>query len=197
MTDVLEASRATPITTRHAAEDLVRQGRADADLPAVAGDVGLRVRLRVEEGRVPSGRRRSGASERREICAEYEAERLELVDTSQGYIAEPTHEQMLQRADVVDRATDILEAELAEVTAVRPPTERDRTLVDEYRELLPRSSSPTGARYTARLRQFELQPYGETLVDGGPVTNLLTDFAVVNEIPACAPPERARRRRSD
>ena len=36
--------------------------------------------------------------------------------------------------------------------------------------------------------QFDLQPYGETLVDGGPVTNLLTDFAVVNEIPACAPP---------
>ncbi len=42
--------------------------------------------------------------------------------------------------------------------------------------------------YTARLRNFELSPYLETKVDGGPVTNLLTDFSVVNQIKTCTPP---------
>jgi hypothetical protein len=130
----------------------------------------------------PEWRRRA-----QEVCTEYEAKRLELVDTSQGYIAEPTPAQMLQRADVVDRATDILEAELAEVTAVRPPSQRDRTLVDEYRDYY-RIIIADRRAYTRRLREFDLQPYGETLVDGGPVSNLLSDFAVVNQIPACAPP---------
>jgi hypothetical protein len=121
------------------------------------------------------------------ICEVYEAERLELVDTAQGYIAEPTQAQMLQRADVVDRATDILEAELADITAIAPDNARDQRLVDEYSgfyEILLRDRRA----YTARLREFDLQPYGETLVDGGPVSNLLNDFAIVNEIPACAPP---------
>ena len=52
------------------------------------------------------------------ICQRYEAERLALVDTDAGYIAEPTNEQMLERADVVDRATDLVEAELAELVAI-------------------------------------------------------------------------------
>jgi hypothetical protein len=121
------------------------------------------------------------------ICQTYEAKRLELVDTAQGYIADPTHEQMLQRADVVDRATDIIEDELAEVIASQPPSERDRSLVSEYAGYY-RIVIADRRRYTERLRAFDLEPYGETLVDGGPVSNLVTDFTVVNEMPACSPP---------
>jgi hypothetical protein len=121
------------------------------------------------------------------ICQRYEAERLALVDTDAGYISEPTNEQMLQRADVVDRATDLVEAELAELVAIAPANERDRSLITEYAGYTESMIADRRA-YTARLRAFDLQPYGETLVDGGPVSNLLTDFAIVNEIPACAPP---------
>lgn len=122
-----------------------------------------------------------------EICQRFEAERLALVDTDAGYIAEPTNAQMLERADVVDRATDLIEAELAELLAIAPTDERDLSLITEYAGYT-RTMIADRRAYTARLREFDLQPYGETPVDGGPVSNLLTDFAIVNQIPACAPP---------
>lgn len=122
-----------------------------------------------------------------DVCKVYEAKRLELVDTAEGYIAEPTDEQVIQRADVVDAATDILEAELDDVFAVLPATERDQLLVNEYRGFFDILIADRRA-YTARLRAFDIQPYGETMVDGGPVTNLLVDFTTVNEMKACAPP---------
>ncbi len=121
------------------------------------------------------------------VCQRYEAQRLELVDTSAGYIAEPTNEQMIQRADVVDRATDILVAELDELLSTMPDNARDRSLLTEYRGYYQLVIDDRRA-YTRRLRDFDLQPYGETMVDGGPVSNLLTDFTIANEIPACAPP---------
>ena len=122
-----------------------------------------------------------------EICTEYEAERLKLVDTDEGYIAEPTQAQMIERADVVDKATDIIVQELTDVLAVPPPTERDQALVADYQRYYETLIADRRA-YTAQLRTFELQPYYETLLDGGPVSNLLTDFTVVNEMNACAPP---------
>ena len=39
-----------------------------------------------------------------------------------------------------------------------------------------------------RLRAYDLTPYSETLLEGGPVTNVLVDFANVTRIEACAPP---------
>lgn len=122
-----------------------------------------------------------------QICEDYEAKRLELVDTEDGYIAEPTEEQMLERADVVDRATDILEEELAAVLALPLSTDRDRQIVSDY-EGFYRTLIADRRRYTEQLRAFDLQPYTETKVDGGPVTNVITDFTTVNEIKACAPP---------
>ena len=104
-----------------------------------------------------------------------------------GYIENPTPEQMLQRADVVERATDILQSELDEVTAVRPTSPRDQDLVDKYRgfwEILLQDRRD----YIERLRRLELEPYGETLVGEGPVSNVIIDFTTVNEIRTCAPP---------
>lgn len=123
-----------------------------------------------------------------EICVVAEEARLELVDTAEGYIADPTEAQMLERADLVDRATDILEDELEAIVSVRPTSERDQALVDDY-EGFYRSLIADRRAYTAHLHAFDLQPYRETAVDGGPVTNVLTDFAIVNEMRACAPPD--------
>lgn len=122
-----------------------------------------------------------------EVCRRYQAERLQLVDLEEGYIAEPTQEQMLERADVVDRATDLLEAQLDELLAVRPQGTEDTALLTDF-ERYWRIVLDDRRAYTARLREFDLQPYLETKVDGGPVTNLLVDFSTVNEIKSCSPP---------
>src|SRR4051812_5715997 len=39
-----------------------------------------------------------------QICVRATQERLALVDTSGGFISNPTHEQMTERADIVDTA---------------------------------------------------------------------------------------------
>lgn len=122
-----------------------------------------------------------------EICARFEEQRLELVDTSGGYIADPTEAQMTERADIVDEATDLLQASLDEVTAVLPPSERDRSLVSQYRSYYDMLIADR-RRYTASLRQLRLEPYTESVVDGGPVTNVVNDFTIINEMGSCTPP---------
>ncbi|HEY0519731.1 MAG TPA: hypothetical protein VGC84_09600, partial [Ilumatobacteraceae bacterium] len=42
--------------------------------------------------------------------------------------------------------------------------------------------------YTARLRAFDLEPYRETLLKGGPVSNTVIDFTTGNGIVHCMPP---------
>jgi hypothetical protein len=105
----------------------------------------------------------------------------------QGYIAEPTPEQMLQRATIVEQATDILQAELDEVTAVVPASTRDRDLVAKYRGFV-ETLIADRREYTAQLRRYELEPYRESVVANGPVSNVIIDFTTVNEMRSCAPP---------
>lgn len=121
------------------------------------------------------------------ICADYALQRFELGNTEDGYIPNPTAAQMNQRADLVDQATDLLEAQLADMFAVQPQSERDQALAAEYRGF---SESLIADRraYTGRLRDGVLGPYLETKVDGGPVTNILTDFTTANRMKRCAPP---------
>jgi hypothetical protein len=121
------------------------------------------------------------------ICEVYEQQRIALADTADGYIENPTEQQMLQRADIVDRATDILEAELADVFAVLPASARDQEIALEYKGYYEVLIADRRA-YTERLRRFELGPYLETKIDGGPVTNILLDFTTANEMKRCAPP---------
>lgn len=121
------------------------------------------------------------------ICETYEQQRIALADTSEGYIENPTEEQMLRRADIVDQATDILEAELADVFAVLPASARDQEIALEYKGYYEVLIADRRA-YTERLRRFELGPYLETKIDGGPVTNILLDFTTANEMKRCAPP---------
>lgn len=124
------------------------------------------------------------------ICQAAQAERLQLADTSEGYITNPTAEQMRQRADIVDRATDILEAMLDDIMAIPVATDRDRALLtvfdENYRIVL-----QDRRRYTGELRSGTLVPYTETVVGGGPVSNVVLDFTAGvkgNDVPSCSPP---------
>jgi hypothetical protein len=121
------------------------------------------------------------------VCTTHEEQRLELVDVDGGIVTDPTDAQILEHADILDRATDILEDQLAETTAQMPTSARDRSLVDEYAGYW-RIVIADRRAHTAKLRNFEVGLYHETAVDGSPVSNLITDFTVVNEMPACSPP---------
>ena len=121
------------------------------------------------------------------ICTDVEQQRLALIDTKAGYIANPTHEQMLQRADVVDKATNLLEGMIADLEALPLATSDDRVrvgvFVKYYRQIISDRRD-----YTANLRAFDLQPYRETQVNGGPVSNVVIDFTTGNAIVHCMPP---------
>ena len=121
------------------------------------------------------------------ICDEGDARRTELTDVSEGYIADPTPEQAARRADIVEQATDIMEDEVDQIVAVQPASEEDRRTVAEW-EGFYRTLIEDRRAYVGRLRAYDLTPYSETLLEGGPVTNVLVDFANVNRIEACAPP---------
>ena len=122
-----------------------------------------------------------------QICAATQQQRLALVDVTQGYISNPTHEQMIQRADIVDRATDLLDGMIDDVAALpladADNRERVAIFVKYYRVIISDRRA-----YTARLRNFELEPYRETLVHRSPVTNTVIDFTTGNAIPHCMPP---------
>ena len=125
-----------------------------------------------------------------QVCSAASAEREGLTDTSDGYIANPTDEQMVQRADIVDKATDILERMLDDLVAIPVDNEDDATRVEFFAENY-RIVLADRRRYTASLRRFELVPYSETVVGGGPVTNVVLDFTAGvkgNDVPECSPP---------
>jgi len=124
------------------------------------------------------------------ICKAAGAKLDALTNTQGGYITHPTHEQMLQRADIVDKATDIVEQMLNEIVAIPVNNSDDelriQTFDENYRKIL-----ADRRRYTANLRAFKLEPYSETLVGGGPVSNVVLDFTAGvkgNDVPECSPP---------
>lgn len=124
------------------------------------------------------------------ICVAAYNERLQLGDKTGGYISNPTPDQMRQRADIVDKATDIVERMLDAIVVIPVATDRDRALLgvfdDNYRLVI-----NDRRRYTANLRAAKLVPYTETLVAGGPVSNVVLDFTAGvkgNDVPDCSPP---------
>lgn len=124
------------------------------------------------------------------ICAAAQERRLALTDTSSGFIDEPTLEQMVQRADIVDRATDIVEEMLDAIVAIPVATDRDRAVLDVFEENY-RLVIADRRRYTAHLREGDPSRYTETVVAGGPVTNVVSDFTAGvkgNNVPECSPP---------
>ena len=125
-----------------------------------------------------------------EICAAADQGITALADTSEGFITNPTAEQMRQRADLADRATDILEQMVTDLVAIPVATDKDRTRLATFEENY-RLIIADRRRYTAALREGRNIDYTETVVGGGPVTNVITDFTAGvggNDVPLCSPP---------
>jgi hypothetical protein len=119
------------------------------------------------------------------VCQDWNERRLELADYRQ--IREGGADLIRERADIIDRATDMIESMIAEVNAVRPSDEKGRAIVplwtDEYATYI-----EDRRRYAAELRATgENLPFYETMSEV-PLSERLETFAGDNRMDACAPP---------
>ncbi len=119
------------------------------------------------------------------ICETAADERTALANYTR--LDEGGAELILQRAEIVDEATDTLERMLYSLEALPLTGEKGQAIIplwiDEYRTYL-------GDRrnYTAQLRESgENLPFYET-ANQIPISERLATFAADNEMPACKPP---------
>jgi len=128
---------------------------------------------------------RAWAERAQTICEGALDERLMLTDLRRLDDVGPG--ALSERADLVDRATDIVERMLDEVVAVQPSDAKGRELIPmweaEYRQYLNDRRD-----YADLLRTGVNRPFAETAVDNLPVSERLETFAGDNEMPDCAPP---------
>lgn len=127
-----------------------------------------------------------GWAERAEaICVRAEADREALADYRRLDPEDPA--MMVERAELIDRSTDVLEAMLDDVVAVEPADDKGRSLVplweSEYRDYL--SSRRDHADV---VRGGSNAPFLEPDGGGIPISQRLSVFATDNEMPTCGPP---------
>jgi hypothetical protein len=119
------------------------------------------------------------------ICQRANAQRLQLTDLRRLDDVGPG--ALAGRAELVDRATDIVTRMLDEVVAVSPVDAKGQELIPmweaEYRMYLQDRRD-----YANLLRTGINRPFAETRSQGLPVSERLETFAGDNEMPACAPP---------
>jgi hypothetical protein len=120
------------------------------------------------------------------ICVSAEAQRLALADFREMESAPA--ELVRERADIVDRATDVIEAMLDDVVATTPADAKGREIVPmweaEYRIYIDnRRDFADDLRRTG-----ENLPFYESTEQGIPVSERLETFAADNDMSSCAPP---------
>jgi hypothetical protein len=129
---------------------------------------------------------RAWAARAEGICAAADEERVALADFRT--MDEATPDMVLERADIVDEATDILERMLDDVVADPPDDAKGRNIVplweDDYRTYLADRRAFTGDLRATR----ENRAFYESVADGIPISEKLETFAADNHMPSCAPP---------
>lgn len=133
---------------------------------------------------------RSWAARAEAICAEANDARLELGDArSLGDLDDDEIAAFVrERADIVDRASDIVERMLDDVVAVEPADEKGRAIVPQW-EADYRSYIEGRRAYADDLRTTgENLAFYEPGTDGIPISERIATFAGDNEMPSCAPP---------
>jgi hypothetical protein len=131
---------------------------------------------------------RAWAARAETICRQANEARQELIDLRR---VDPDDVEMLrERAEIVDRATDIVEQMVDDVVAVQPTDEKGRAIVPDwaadYRTYLQNRRD-----FAEELRGGENVPFREAEIDGIPISERIESFAVDNEMRSCAPPREA------
>lgn len=119
------------------------------------------------------------------VCSETAAQRSSLADLGRVDPTDPA--QLSRKADIIDEATDGLDAALDRIASDSPSTDKGRALVPlwiaDYRTYI-------GDRreYASTIRSGRLVEFAETQVEGVPISERLAKFARENRMKSCQPP---------
>ena len=120
-----------------------------------------------------------------EICKNANLERDKLIDLRR--IDSVNGDALSERADIIDKATVIIQKMLDDVTSTTPTGVADVRLMNEWRKIY---TSWINARinYTAILRTGENAPFAESMLKGSPESDYINDFTTNNRMTSCAAP---------
>ena len=128
---------------------------------------------------------RAWAARAEAICAEAKLRREALTDFRR--VDERDAAMMVERGNLVDAATDLMEDMLDDVVAVAPTDEKGASIVPDW-EADYRTYLENRRAYAEVLRAGRNEPFTEAAVDGIPISEKIERFAGDNEMPSCAPP---------
>ena len=119
------------------------------------------------------------------ICRKASDKRMQLVDTRQ--ISDAGPDALLERAKIVDLATDTLEEALKSITQIQVSDEKGKAIVPlwllDYQQLV-----KDRREYASMLRSGINKPFSETMVDGLPISEKISTFAADNRMSSCKAP---------
>lgn len=120
-----------------------------------------------------------------EICKNANLERDKLIDLRR--IDSVNGNALSERADIIDKATAIIQKMLDDVTAQVPAGVDDAKLSNRWQKIY---QSWINARidYTAVLRTGENAPFAESMLEGSPESDYINDFTTNNRMTSCAAP---------
>jgi hypothetical protein len=128
---------------------------------------------------------RAWAARAQGICEAAKTQRMALADLR--HVDENDLAMLAEKGDIVDRATDIVERMIDDVTAVRPSDPKGRAIVPDWTRDY-RTYIEDRREFADDLRAGKNEAFAETAVDGIPISEKLTVFAGDNRMPDCAPP---------
>lgn len=120
-----------------------------------------------------------------EICNQANLERDKLVDLRR--IDTVSGDALAERADIIDKATVIVQKMLDDVTAQVPTGVKDADLMNTWKDMY-QDWIDGRVEYTAILRTGVNAPFAESMLEGGPVSDYINDFAVANRMNSCSSP---------
>jgi len=119
------------------------------------------------------------------ICKKAADKRMQLVDTRQ--ISDAGPDALLERAKIVDLATDTIEETLKSISQLPVSDEKGKAIVPlwllDYQQLV-----KDRREYASMLRSGINEPFSETMVDGLPISEKISTFAADNRMSSCKAP---------
>ena len=119
------------------------------------------------------------------ICQEAFQQRLLLIDLRQ--ISDSGPDALAQRADIVDKATDLLESAIVEIEKVSPNDPKGLAIVplwiSDYKTLISDRRD-----YSELLRTGDNSPFAESMTEGLPLSEKISTFAADNRMLSCKAP---------
>lgn len=94
---------------------------------------------------------------------------------------------LAMRADLIDRATDIIDEMIAEILEVRPVSAVDLALVNTWSSYY-RTWIEDRRTYAQVLRRGDNPPFAESMIEGSPITEYINDFTIANRMKPCSAP---------